>query len=59
MITEQDIQRVTSEQEVYENTLESMVSKLEREKRYLEGRVRYLESQLERIRVAAIAGIDQ
>jgi len=56
MITEQDIQRVTSEQEVYENTLESMVNRLERENRSLKRLVRDLERKLSNIRMETNGG---
>lgn len=38
---------------------ENRISKLERDVRYLEGRVRQLESTLEKIRMMAIAGQGQ
>ena len=59
MITEQDIDRVTNEQAIYEQTLENQARRNERLIRQLRGRVRDLERTLEQIRMSAIAGLDQ
>jgi hypothetical protein len=59
MITEFDTARAMDDQSIYEHTLENHASRLERENRQLKSRVRILESALEKIRMTAIAGVDQ